>query len=298
MLPLSGVLLLAAAGLKWFRFSDASPPPPYLQPFFDARWLQAGVIELELIFGVWFLSGLCLRFARIAAVVLYVLFALISLYKGLDGQTNCGCFGPVSVSPWYTLILDGTMAGLLLLTRSPLEGPRRDEGVVYVSRRWLATAVALAVLLPLPARITAYTQAPAELAEDGLIVGEGGFVVLQPEAWVGKRFPLTKHIDIDLGTPRPLGERGRGEGLSHGHWIVVFHRHGCPLCAELISAIGARTSNTEQIALVEVPPYGETHLPPGVRAGRLSESHRWFIETPHVVRLRDGIVTAVSRDWH
>jgi len=39
-------------------------------------------------------------------VTCFSVFCGVTLYKGLAGATSCGCFGQLSVNPWYTLAAD------------------------------------------------------------------------------------------------------------------------------------------------------------------------------------------------
>jgi len=121
---------------------------------------------------------------------------------------------------------------------------------------------------------------PATLMADGTIVGRGGVVVLEPETWVGKRFPLIEHIDI-------------GEQLAYGDWLVVLYRHDCPECRELLSGFamdGATwgmdplgTWKGTRVALIELPPYGSGSVDPflsGFTLGRLAGPWKWAVPTP------------------
>jgi hypothetical protein len=121
---------------------------------------------------------------------------------------------------------------------------------------------------------------PADVAGDGLILGAGNLVVLEPEKWVGRRWPLLEYVDQ------------RAE-LSVGRWQVVLYHHECPRCQAVLERLADVRGH---LALVEVPPHGgpPANAPPGAHLARLSETREWFVETPLVLTLRDGIVEGVS----
>jgi hypothetical protein len=123
-----------------------------------------------------------------------------------------------------------------------------------------------------------------------VVTGQGRLVVLEPEKWVGKRFPLLSHID----SPEPL---------DAGQWVILLYHHDCPACQELVPRFpqfARRLGNGDErrIALVEMPSYAEAqHLrtpprSPYVRA-RLRNSHDWFAETPVAINVWDGRVAHV-----
>ena len=48
-----------------------------------------------------------------------------------------------------------------------------------------------------------------------------GWCWLEPEKWVGKRFPLLRYLKIDAD-------------LSQGEWTIMFHRHDCSECRRAV----------------------------------------------------------------
>lgn len=125
------------------------------------------------------------------------------------------------------------------------------------------------------------------ISDEGVFLGGGEIVVLEPETWTGKRFPLLAHID-------------RGERLANGHWIVLLYHHDCPQCLETLPryealAETAADDRVPSVALVEVPPFGPSDNLPLSRAhrARLRDTKDWFVQTPTEILLADGTVTAV-----
>jgi hypothetical protein len=96
-------LLLTAAALKGY---DLATGPVLGSGLLDSRWLLIGVVEMEILFGLWLLANILPKLTWAAALACFILFTCISFYKALSGHASCGCFGRVSVNPWYTATLD------------------------------------------------------------------------------------------------------------------------------------------------------------------------------------------------
>lgn len=100
---LLGLFLLVTAGLK----IHGLVVDPYGQENFLALpWLQVLTIEVEILLGLWLLSGVQLRWALVASLLLFCVFACLSFTLAWQGQEDCECFGAVKVNPWYTFGLD------------------------------------------------------------------------------------------------------------------------------------------------------------------------------------------------
>jgi hypothetical protein len=123
---------------------------------------------------------------------------------------------------------------------------------------------------------------------------------LSQRKWIGKRFPLLPFIEDAPGQSQP-GERPLRERLAEGDWIVVLYHHDCPKCQEKMPRYGelanraAFDSTAPQVALIEIPPYGETNALPiladsGYALGRLRDSNKWLVETPLDLFLRSPLV--------
>ena len=63
------------------------------------RGFTPAVIALEILVGLWFLSGLARRAGRLVALVLLAGFAAVNLWKAAYGEASCGCFGLVMLPP-------------------------------------------------------------------------------------------------------------------------------------------------------------------------------------------------------
>ena len=275
---LLGLVLLIAAALKGYQLATE---PVANNGILTSRWFLIAQVEFELMFGLLLLSGLYKRLMWMVALVCFVGFSLVTLYKGLAGAASCGCFGQVEINPWYTLIFDLAAVTALLIFRP--SGKHRQ----YVQFHWLRSAMVAAVALVagIPGGLAMASYIPAAVTSQGNIIGDGQIVVLEPETWVGKRFPLLKYIDI-------------GDQLERGNWIVLLYHHDCPQCHEAIRKYEqmakdlAGNEDFLQIALIQVPPYGIASIGQNLHcsSGRLINTKEWFITTPTVVLLESGTI--------
>jgi len=285
------LLLLVAAGLKAYQLSTA---PILRTGLLASRWFLIGVVEFELFFGLWLASGLAyVRHLRgtsrdgltwLAAVVCFSLFAGVSFYEALCGYATCGCFGKVTINPWHTTALDVLVVLCLFYWR-----PNAEIDCLGVDRRRLSIrlfcVLGLSLVLGGPAAYAMGSNTRTTLSDAGSVFGDGRTVVLEPEKWVGKRFPLLAYIDI-------------GERLKKGSWLIVLYHSDCPVCAQLIENLPrevARKNDDRRVALIELPPYGQTAdegalSEAGVVVGRLTNALDWFVTTPAQAHLENGRV--------
>jgi hypothetical protein len=286
---LLAAVLLTAAALKAYQLATE---PVAGHGLLDSRWLLMATVEFELLFGIWLLSGSLPKPTWAAALICFSLFACVSLYKGMAGEASCGCWGRVAVSPWWTGIFDLAIVMALLRWQpsaaSPLPpGEGKGEGAlsaISVVRRAVGV-LAIWLLIGVPAAVAMGSYTSITLSDAGDIIGDDKIVVLEPEEWVGKRFPLLDYIDI-------------GDKLKDGEWFVILYHYDCPKCQEAIKKLvhemlvkGKRT----HVALIEVPPYGETQsyislTEVGFWLGRLSSEREWFVITPTQLQLERGII--------
>jgi hypothetical protein len=79
--------------------------------------------------AAWLLSGKQSSGSWLVAVANFSGFAVVSFYQGWIGQSSCGCFGRLSVSPWYAFGLDSVIVVALVFYRPELksfwDNPRR-----------------------------------------------------------------------------------------------------------------------------------------------------------------------------
>lgn len=160
-----GVLLLLAAALK---ANGLAADPVARMGIFAAPEFQVAVIEFELFLALWLLWGVRPLGSWVVALATFTGFAAISCYQGLVGQTSCGCFGRVTVSPWYAFGLDVLVLVALLVGRPDLkplwENPRRGLTAALLPAAWGLAGMALVACLLLGAAHFGFGSVPAALA--------------------------------------------------------------------------------------------------------------------------------------
>jgi hypothetical protein len=185
--------------------------------------------------------------------------------------------------------MDVLVLGALIGSRQSLRRCECDGRDLHLRRirlgailcGWLLASVGLGAAMA--------TYEPMRLGDVGELLGDGRTVVLTPERWVGKRFPLLDYIDI-------------GERLAEGEWTVLLYHHDCPRCQEVIAHYAELANrwptdrNGRRIAFVEVPPYAGS-LPRMVHrsaVGHLEDKQKWFVTTPLEVVLSGGRTKTVT----
>lgn len=283
---LGGILLIAAA-LKGYNLATG---PSVGIGLLGSRWFLVALVEGELILGLWLASGLWPRGAWKAAVSCFVVFAVVAACEALSGQASCGCFGRMHINPWYTASFDTAAVLLLLWIRSVIP----ESPLVH----WSASSPLFGILAIIIGSWGGYAMLfyrPATVPANGIIPAQDGLLVLEPNRWIGKSFPLSRYIDI-------------GEQLKHGHWLMVLYHDDCSTCAQAVSRYQrlarqwADNVNSPGLAFVEMPPYAQANerlvsSSPTYLLGRLSTKQNWFAATPVVVLMRGGIVQAAADGW-
>ncbi len=285
----AALLLLVAAALKAHQLATE---PVLGTSLLESRWFLIAVVEFEFFFGLWLLANVFAKPNWAAAILSFALFTCVSIYKAISGYATCGCFGLVKVNPWYTTALDLAVVLSLAYWRPKAQGPfvanhlkRPPLRAMLVLAIWLAVGV--------PAAYAMRTYLPASLSDAGDISGHGKIVVLQPERWVGKRFPLLDYIDAS-------------STLKKGRWLVLLYRHDCPDCQaflpfyERLASELAIRGEAMRVAIIEVPPYDKDErrwISPGIPCliGHLSDATNWFVRTPLTVTLDEAVVKGVRR---
>jgi thiol-disulfide isomerase/thioredoxin len=282
-------ILIFAAAFKTYELVRN----PAVGFVYGSRWLQSGLIEYECVLAAWLLSGYRPILCRRVSLVTFMGFGCYSLYLALSGTASCGCFGQLRITPWMAFVLD-TVLVMLLWQWNPFlgggtwrfeDGPLRPQRIPSILRAMASVAL---VGVPMFA-IAAWGRNTAVIDEKSLVNQD--VVVLEPDQWVGKRFPLFNYIDI-------------GKSLSTGSWVLVFYRHDCPKCHEAIpkyERLARQLRESGQpvhVALIQIPPYGSLESVASMVCwrGNLDEHKEWFMITPSEVRITDGQVTATSSE--
>jgi hypothetical protein len=273
---LTALLLWGAGALK--AYSAASSPLNAVD-----YWFTIALAIAEIAFGCWLFVSMFPRATRCAALFCFLCLLGISLAKAVNGERSCGCFGPLSVSPWVT-------AGLDALVLAALAWAKPETKANATGRPWAAFALLSGASIAFTVALI-FLASPAQLNANGNVEGNAATVALRPEEWIGQPCPLIPQMDI-------------GSRLQRGEWVVLLHRAGCDVCREMMPRYLARVADSRKRsagpgwALIEVPGEGESAaeswVAPGLLSGRLSETRRWVVQTPIILRLEDGVVTQVT----
>lgn len=179
------MLLLAAAGLKR---NGLAVDPVGRMGLFSLPAFQIAVVEFELFLAAWLLWGRQPLGSWATAIGVFTVFAVVSAYQGWIGRASCGCFGRLSVSPWYAFGLDLTVLLALLLGRPDL----------------LALRLLLASLLP------ALYGLVGAIVMLGAMAGLGFLTYGSPDAALahlrGERISFYPRL-VDIGSGEPGEQR-------------------------------------------------------------------------------------------
>ena len=318
VLRLVGATLLFAAGLNAAGFTRLPAQPVALARMPDCTPL---LIAWEIFLGLWLISGALPTAARKVAIGCFSVFACYTFYEAIAGKSDCGCFGQVHVNPWLTFVLDVAIV-LALLFLAKLDGKDIDPSR-WSKRRWpvvAAAAIGLAVGVA-----TATLHPKIVSAANGMATADSGkLVILEPHHWLGRRLPVLAHIVSigasrsgtdglqqagphrqDVGATGPAGVRQLplGRRLAVGNWTLMFYHASCGECRatipvyEQLAQSEVNSGWTPHVVFVRVPSgsgistRGLFHSPLPLHA-TLDATREWFAQTPIIVRLHNGTVTA------
>lgn len=260
-----GLVLALAAVAKLHQLATDLTPEVYQM---GGPWVEALVIAFEVVFAFALWSEFRPGGMRWAAIGLFTLLAVVSVVKGVRGDESCGCFGKVTVSPWVTALIDAGCVCALVGWRPRFGQMNR---IVF----------AVGMVAGLSAGVA------AGLAANHLSARYSRVVTLKPTEWVGQKLPLTT-TDV-AGLPA---------NIRSGQKRLVFVEHGCPACDALIrtyQAAGLINTRDPPYVFVQVPnARGEGVDRTGAVWAKLNPQAKWFVRTPTVVELEDGVVAHVS----
>lgn len=271
---IAGGFLIVASALK----SNQMLTEPIISNGFWESWEFFLIqIPLELGLGIWLVCGLFRKAAWLLGTIAYFGFIGITLYKSLTGAESCGCFGTIHVNPWITLSLIDIPIFLLLAIFRP-RGEKLFPPPWPKLAYFFAIAIPTFILLPI-VEYTLMTNKQIKPAAQDWIVKSAAE---QKTTW-----PLLEDIDIS-------------DKLVAGVWVVFMYHNDCPTCKETLpkylemQKTLAGNENAINFAFIEMPPYGSDEqqlISPDVDVirGKLSDKKKWFLQTPVVVVLNDGI---------
>lgn len=275
----TGLVLIVAAVLKTHQLLTE---PIISKGFWESWEFFLIQIPLELGLGIWLVCGLFRKAAWILAVLAFGLFIGVTAYKIKIGAESCGCFGRVKVNPWITFsaIDIPLFLGLVIfrpkglkLLPPPWPSARHFFGVA------IPTFIAFGIIMP----VLIFNKPPDKTDK---------YEVIHPAEWIGeaqnhREWSMLKHIDI-------------ADSLRSNIVIVVFYSNECDTCHKAIPLYDqmardmAGNEDSLRFALIEIPPYdSKQSLVPAdtlCLRGKLYSSKKWYMQTPVVVVLKDGLV--------
>jgi glutaredoxin len=319
------------AFMKAWEFNPLLLPPPIMAllkwvvdntsvdaaAFFE--WSLRTVIGAEVFIALAILLSNWGRRIAMATLGLFCVILLIAMVQaGLkDGlgaalAGSCGCFGKSGLPASVMLAIDGALlAGLAFVCREPF--PRRAP-------IWIPLVIGLVVGVAVPqpevgggndtgAQNGETLQDPQTQPAPVAPIAISGPWPAAPAKyeknyfpkwaeWIGKPFRAQK---LALAIERPVPD-----DLEKGDWLVIFSRPDCDHCQALYREHFAapRKERVLKVSILDTrgAPLGmpcegcvATSLF-RVKAGESGTSPNYLVQVPVVVRLKDGIVTAVCSD--
>lgn len=243
------------------------------------------VVELTVVGAMWLLP----RLARPVGIAILASFLPVLIGDVAMGASSCGCFGAVQVPPVVTLTMDvGFLLGLWLLGRgverlaTPPVLPARN---VVAAGLWGLASCALAFGVhaggpPAPAAAAGPATGAAPLPPAGYYLPEYG-------GWIGQRWSELPIAGWIVGAP---------SDLDTGQHLLLFYRKDCEHCHALMEAffVGELAVPTTAVAVPERAGFPTEGLQPfpcdSCSRAELPAGVDWFLKTPVVVRLDDGVV--------
>jgi hypothetical protein len=273
-------IILTAAVLKAHQLATT---PSLGDGLLHARWFNIFVVEFELFFGVWLILGMLPKLTWFATVGCFSVFTLVSFYEAILGEKSCGCFGNVTVNPWVTTIFDISVVSVLMCLRPiTLFSFQENFWGVLTGKRFLAI-VLFWIVLSFPIIWFCSSFKVTTVGSVGELIDGSNNVILEPAQWIGLKFPLLSFLDNDAVVTQ----------LTAGKKNVVLFRFDCGECIKLIK----RISNKDKYVFITIPSKkGNVEMFSSLEYLVLPDKYEWWVETPVVFILENGIVKKVSKD--
>lgn len=145
VMTLLGLCLIGAAGLKGHQLAYHGVPAAGLV---TSAGGYALVALSEFLLGMWLVSGLVHRKARLVALVYFWVFLEAALWLALTGAETCGCLGQIAMNPWAMVAIDlSVLTGLILIPADGCEATVRAHSMRSVGFALLTVGVVVPGLL-------------------------------------------------------------------------------------------------------------------------------------------------------
>jgi len=289
--------LLVGAVLKMVDGSPSNLPTVFV------KWLgPVGVdllfvlkytvaLELAVVGVVWLLP----RLARPVALAMLGAFLPVLVGEIMLGASSCGCFGAVQIPPIVTLAMDGgLLLGVWLLgRRSPTLTVSRQMPTSRTVLAGLWILASFAVGFYATGRLGADTGPAADVAatSQAQALPKDGYYVPDYADWLNMQWHDLAIAGWVAGAP---------QDMERGSQYVIFYRKDCEHCHELMELFFADTLQfpTTAIAVPErngFPTEGVLPMPCSeCRQAELPAGCDWFMQTPVLVRLENGVVACAA----
>jgi hypothetical protein len=286
--------LLAGAVLK---LADGSPAhlPAALIKWLGALGVDLGFVlrfgigvELTVVGVMWLVP----RLARPVGIAMLAAFVPVLAGDLALGASSCGCFGAVQIHPGVTLVMDlAFLLGLVLLgRRAPSLAATPTLPTLQVVAAGLWTVASFGIAFALTANAASAPTAATATAPGAAAPAEGYYLPRYAD-WIGKpwsELPISGWI------------QGAPSGLDVGPRFVLFYRKDCEHCHALMEAyfVGPLAVPTTAVAVPERGGYPTANVQPfpcdQCSKAELPAGVDWFLQTPVLVRLEDGVVRCAA----
>lgn len=274
-----GLLLFAAAMLKCYQLFQN---PVAFGELWGVAIVGVLVLNFEFIVG-WLLlfPGILSNRAKPTGIVVYGFLFIYTLWARVSGEASCGCLGLIEVPITMMSLIDLGMLISLVAWHPPKSGGQtrrlNSRGVIIILMVFSVFNTGLLTFLASNIEVR-YIAASDKAVGD--FIAEGEFVYIKPEDWLGEKFPLGRYVNCD--------------DVFQGNWTIVFYNEGCPKCKNLFQKI-FNSKGEEKYLLVEVSTSKSANNDSEyIKWRTLPETHEWFVQSPKIIELSEGIVKTVN----
>ncbi len=280
------------------KIVDASPTH---LPSVLIKWAGAGGVDLLYLLrlsiagelAVAALMVLVPRLARPVGLALLGLFLPVLIGDLMLGASSCGCFGAVAVSPWVTLVVDsGLLAGLWYFgAKAPSLRVEKTLPTLPLVIAGLFVVLSFMVGFAVGGAGNGNGTAEENGASGSAALPVEGFYLPQYDSWIDQSWS-----DLDVSAWIEGSIPGQVQGVEY----ILFYRKDCEHCHELMEAwfSGPLDAPAVAVAVPDRDGFPVENLQP-FACGECSLAEMpagidWFIQTPVLLRLEDGIVRCAA----
>jgi hypothetical protein len=257
----------------------------------DLRFVLEFSIAVELVVVV--AMVLLPSLARTIGILMLAAFVPVLVGDLALGASSCGCFGAVQIPPWVTLVTDlFFLFSLVVIARGvPQLAYRSTIPAWRVVAAGLLSVAAVAAAFGLTAEGNGNGNglpAPGDIESPG---PAEGYYLPEYSSWIGREFRSLELSSWIVGLP---------DDLDQGPQYVMFYRKDCEHCHELMEVFFSDRLPlpTTAIAVPERFGYPTENVQPFVcgecRLAELPAGYDWFLQTPVLVKLTDGVVECAA----